>query len=130
LDKRAFGADRSKLLTRLHHEFPEGWAWIANEDRVSGYSVVKQYQDSSEIGPLVCEEMNEESIGVLLSSSIARTEMWPLEMSAPASGPTVAETAKRLGFRQEKKGVVMSYARLDPIMIGPAIGALGFLDKG
>jgi len=130
LDKRAFGADRSKLLTRLHLEFPEGWAWIVNEEGVSGYSVVKLYQDSSEIGPLVCEEMNEESIGALLTSSMARTEKWPLGMSAPASGPIVAETAERLGFRLEKKGVVMSYARLEPIMIGPAVGALGFLDKG
>jgi hypothetical protein len=25
---------------------------------------------------------------------------------------------------------VMSYARLDQIVLGPAVGALGFLDKG
>jgi hypothetical protein len=25
---------------------------------------------------------------------------------------------------------VMSYARLEPVVIAPAIGALGFLDKG
>jgi len=130
LDKRAFGADRSKLLTRLHHEFPEHWAWIVNEAGVSGYSVVKQYQDSYEIGPLVCVQMNEQSIEALLRSSIARTEKWPLEMSVPVSNATVAETAERLGFRLDKRGVAMSYARLEPIVIGPAIGALGFLDKG
>jgi GNAT superfamily N-acetyltransferase len=130
LDKRAFGADRSRLLRQIHREFPERWAWIADHARVSGYSVVKQYQDSSEVGPLVCEQMNEESVGALLRSSIARTEKWPLEMSVPVSSPTVSETADSLGFRVEKKGVAMSYARLEPTVISPAIGALGFLDKG
>jgi ribosomal protein S18 acetylase RimI-like enzyme len=130
LDKRAFGADRSRLLRQLHREFPERWAWIVDHARVFGYSVVKQYEDSSEVGPLVCEQMNKESIGALLRSSIARTEKWPLEMSVPVSSPTVAETAESLGFRPEKKGVVMSYARLERAVIGPAIGALGFLDKG
>jgi GNAT superfamily N-acetyltransferase len=130
LDKRAFGADRGKLLRQLYREFPGRWAWTIDHARVSGYSVVKQYQDSSEVGPLVCEQMNEESIGALLRSSIARTEKWPLEMSVPGSSPVVAETAESLGFRLEKKGVAMSYARLEPTVIGPAIGALGFLDKG
>jgi GNAT superfamily N-acetyltransferase len=130
LDKHAFGADRSKLLRRLHREFPEHWTWIVNEAGVSGYSVVKQYQDSSEIGPLICEQMNQESIAALLGSSITRTEKWPLEMSAPLSNPTVEETAERLGFRLKRKGIVMSYARLEPVVIAPAVGALGFLDKG
>jgi predicted GNAT family acetyltransferase len=130
LDKRAFGADRSKLLTRLYHEFPEAWTCIVNEAGVSGYSVVKQYQDSSEIGPLVCRHMNKQPMEALLRSSIARTEKWPLEISVPASNVLVAETAERFGFRLEKKGVAMSYAQLPPIVIGSAIGALGFLDKG
>ncbi len=130
LDKHAFGADRSKLLRRLHREFPEHWTWIVNEAGVSGYSVVKQYQDSSEIGPLICEQMNQESIAALLGSSITRTEKWPLEMSAPLSNPIVEETAERLGFRLLRKGIVMSYARLEPVVIAPAVGALGFLDKG
>jgi GNAT superfamily N-acetyltransferase len=130
LDKRAFGADRSRLLRVLHRDFPERWAWIIDHARVSGYSVVKQYQDSSEVGPLVCEQMNEQSIGTLLRSSIARTEKWPLEMSVPGSSPVVAATAESLGFRLEKKGVAMTYARLQPTVIGPTIGALGFLDKG
>ncbi len=130
LDKRAFGADRSKLLRRLHREFPDHWTWIVNEAGVSGYSIVKQYQDSSEIGPLICEQMNQESIAALIGSSITRTEKWPLEMSAPLSNPTVVETTERLGFRLVRKGIVMSYARLEPVVIAPAVGALGFLDKG
>jgi hypothetical protein len=74
--------------------------------------------------------MNQESIAALIGSSITRTEKWPLEMSAPLSNPTVEETAERLGFRLSRKGIVMSYARLEPVVIAPAVGALGFLDKG
>ncbi len=129
LDKRAFGADRSILLRRLHREFPKYWAWIGNDAKVSGYSLVKQYRDSSEIGPLICEQMDQEHAVILLRSSIALANKWPLEMSVPGSNSIVMKTAERIGFRIERKGVVMSYTRLDPVVIGPAVGALGFLDK-
>jgi ribosomal protein S18 acetylase RimI-like enzyme len=130
LDNRAFGADRSRLLRCLYSEFPKSWTWITNDRGVSGYSLVKRYRDSSEIGPLVCERMNRECVRALLQSSIALTKKWPLEMSVPESNSTAAETAVQLGFRVERRGVVMSYARLKPAVIGPTIGALGFLDKG
>ena len=130
LDKRAFEADRSKLLRRLYREFPKRWSWVTNIDGISGYSLVKQYQDSSEIGPLICEDMNQESIGKLLSSSVALTDKWPLEMTVPESNSSIIEAATRHGFRVERKGFVMSYARLRPIAIPASVGAFGFLDKG
>ena len=130
LDKRAFRADRSRLLRRFHREFPKCWTWISNNSRVFGYSLVKQYQDSSEIGPLICEEMNQENVAMLLRSSIALATKWPLEIPVPEPNSIVMKVAESLGFRVERKGVVMSYARLDPIVLGPPVGALGFLDKG
>jgi predicted GNAT family acetyltransferase len=130
LDRRAFGADRSRLLKRLHREFPKCWTWITSNTRVSGYSLVKQYQDSSEVGPLVCERMNRESVEALLRPSIVLTKKWPLEISVPESNSTVMETAAHLGFRAERKGLIMSYARLEPVVVNPAIGAFGFLGKG
>ncbi len=130
LDKRAFGADRSRLLRRLYHEFPKYWAWVTNSAKVSGYVLVKQYQDSSEIGPLICEHMNQEDVGKLLRSSISLTDKWPLEMAVPESRLKVVEAAARLGFRVERKGFVMSYARLGSVVIPTSVGAFGFLDKG
>jgi GNAT superfamily N-acetyltransferase len=130
LDRRAFGADRSGLLRCLHREFPKSWTWIRSNTATSGYSLVKQYRDSSEIGPVICGQMNQKHVAALLRSSIALTSKWPLEMSVPESNSVVMETAARLGFRFERKGVVMSYARLDPVVIGPAVAAFGFLDKG
>jgi nitrate reductase NapE component len=130
LDKRAFEADRSKLLRRLYRELPKRWSWVTNIAGISGYSLVKQYQDSSEIGPLICEDMNQESIGKLLSSSVALTDKWPLEMTVPESNSSIIEAAARHGFRVERKGFVMSYVGLRPIAIAASVGAFGFLDKG
>ena len=130
LDKRASGADRSRLLRRLHREFPKCWTWISNNARVSGYALVKPYHDSSEIGPLICEQPNQEHVATLLRSSITLADKWPLEISVPERSSIVMKTAESLGFRVERKGVVMSYARLDPVVFSPAVGALGFLDKG
>ena len=130
LDKRAFGADRTRLLQRLLSEFPRGWTWILNGAQVSGYSVVKQYQDSSEIGPSISQQMNQDATATLLQSSIALARKWPLELSVPESNQTVLEAASRLGFRVERKGVVMNFADLDTVTVSPAIVAFGFLDKG
>ena len=130
LDRRAFGADRSRLLRRVYREFPRSWAWVINDDRVYGYSLVKRYKDSSEIGPMICEPANREPVETLLRSSISLVRKWPLEMSVPESNLTVLEAATSIGFRVQKKGVVMSYTRLDPAIVRPSICAFGFLDKG
>ena len=130
LDKRAFGADRTRLLQHLLREFPRGWTWTLKGAEVSGYSIVKEYQDSSEIGPSVCQDVNQERIARLLQSSIALARKWPLELSIPESNWTVLEAVTRLGFRVERKGVVMSYSSLDTITVSPATVAFGFLDKG
>mgnify|MGYP001088879183 CR=1 FL=1 len=130
LDKEAFGADRRRLLERLLREFPRSWAWILKGREVSGYSVVKQYQDSSEMGPSVCKQICLEDLATLFRSSLALARKWPLEVSIPESNPTGLETAARVGFRVERKGLVMSFADLGEIAVDPAIVAFGFLDKG
>lgn len=130
LDKRAFGADRTRLLRHLLRDFHESWTWILKGAEVSGYSVVKQYQDSSEIGPSISEQISPDEIATLLESSIALASKWPLELSVPESNQAALEAATRLGFRVERKGLVMSFADLSTVAASPAIIAFGFLDKG
>jgi hypothetical protein len=130
LDKRAFGADRARLLKRLLREFPKNWTWTRRGAKLSGYSVVKQYQDSSEIGPSVSKEMDYDATATLLQYSTGLARKWPLELSVPESNRTVLETAGELGFRVVRKGLVMSHAGSDPVTVSPAIIAFGFLDKG
>jgi GNAT superfamily N-acetyltransferase len=130
LDRHVFGADRSRLLRRLLREFPEGWSWVAEGSKVLGYSLVKQYDDSSEIGPMVCIEMNADTISTLLGSSIVLARESPIEIAVPRSNRIVLEMAARLGFRIVRKGYVMSHGDQDSIAISPGVGAFGFLDKG
>jgi ribosomal protein S18 acetylase RimI-like enzyme len=130
LDRQAFGADRSRLLGILCREFRKRWTWITSNGKVSGYALVKEYQDSSEIGPLICDQTRQEHITRLLTSSIALTGKWPLEITVPEANPSVIQAAMRLGFHVEKKGFMMSYSKLSPVMTDSSIGAFGFLDKG
>jgi len=130
LDRRLSGVDRSRLLRVLHSEFRRNWAWILNGSRVSGYSLVKEYRDSSEIGPIVCEEMSLSTVSTLLQSSMVLAGRQPLELSVPESNRTALEAASLLGFRVEREGLVMCLADLDKVYISPAIAAFGFLDKG
>lgn len=130
LDGEIFGADRTRLLRRLFREFPTGWTWILKESGVSGYSVVKQYRDSSEIGPSVCQQMTQENVRGLLQSSIELARKWPLEVSVPESNQVVLDTACGLGFRKIRRGLVMSLSCLHEVTVSPGIAAFGFLDKG
>lgn len=130
LDRRVFGADRTRLLRHLFKEFPKGWAWTMKRSKLTGFSVVKRYKDSSEIGPAICENQGPDEIADLLESSVALVTKWPLEVSVPEINRAVLKVADRLGFRAERRGVVMSLADLDRIGTNPAIVALGFLDKG
>jgi len=130
LDRRAFGADRSRLLRLLLKEFPSSWTWIDDRSGLSGYALVKEYQDSSEIGPCVSERMNHQAVTKLLEPVLALARKWPVEISVPESNQTVLEAVIGMGFRVERKGLVMNIANPDRVKIGPAIVAFGFLDKG
>jgi len=130
LDKRAFGADRTRLLRSLFNEFPNAWAWIAETSNVVGYSLVKDYERSSEIGPAISEQRGEDAIATLLRFSISLARKWPLEVSVPESNETALRIAKSLGFEVQRRGVVMRLHDLREITINPAVVALGFLDKG
>lgn len=129
-DKGAFGADRSKLLRCLMRDFPRSWAWIRRGTELCGYAIVKEYQDSSEIGPSICEEADRGTALALLRASESLTRKWPLEISIPESNATFLETARSAGFRVLRKGLVMSFTKLEKASLGPQILALGFLDKG
>lgn len=130
LDREIFGADRARLLRLLLKEFPRGWTWIGSEPEMLAYSVVKEYRNSSEIGPSVCKAMNQDNVAALLQYSIALPAKWPLELSVPDSNRIVLETAARVGFRFGKAGLIMSFGKLRNVTVSPAITAFGFLDKG
>jgi len=130
LDSRVFGADRARVLRRLLNEFPKGWTWTTKGSKLTGFSVVKRYKHGSEIGPAICENQGPDEVADLLESSVALVTKWPLEVSVPEINRAVLKVADRLGFRAERRGVVMSLADLDRIGTNPAIVALGFLDKG
>lgn len=129
-DRRAFGADRSKLLRSLMRDFPRSWAWIHRGTELRGYTVVKEYQDSSEIGPSICEEADRETALALLKASKSLTRRWPLEISIPESNRAFLEAAQSAGFRTLRNGLVMSFTKLGKVNLSPQILALGFLDKG
>jgi len=111
-------------------DFPRSWAWIHRGTELCGYAVVKEYQGSSEIGPSICEEADRDTASALLKKSKSLTRKWPLEISIPESNRMFLETAKSLRFRTLRKGLVMSFTKLEKVDLGPRILASGFLDKG
>jgi hypothetical protein len=127
VDKRAFGADRSKLLRLLLTENRHGV--IFDSDNKS-FLVVKTYKEMSEFGPWVGTAPYDENDGELIKHITSQYRGKPIEASCLVSNRRVLNGLKRDGFRVTNVGFRMWYAKKQKIGYDQANFLLGFLDKG
>ncbi len=127
VDRKAFGADRSKLLRLLLTENRHG-VIIGSENE--SFLVVKTYNDMSELGPWVGTASFNENDGRLIKRLTNEYEGKPIETSCLVSNRKGLNSLKRNGFRVTNVGYRMWYAKKQKIGVDQANFLLGFLDKG
>jgi len=127
VDKKAFGADRSKLLHLLLTADRHGI--IFDSDNRS-FLVVKTYNEMSEFGPWVGTASFDENDGKWIEHITNRYARKPIEASCLASNRKVLNVLKRDGFCVTNVGYRMCYASRQTIGRDQANFLLGFLDKG
>jgi predicted GNAT family acetyltransferase len=127
VDKKAFGADRSKLLRLLLTENRHGV--IFDSDNKS-FLVVKTYKEMSEFGPWVGTASYDENDVKLIKRITSQYRGKPIEASCLVSNRRVLNGLKRDAFRVTNVGYRMCYAKKHKIGYDQANFLLGFLDKG
>ena len=127
VDKKAFGADRSKLLRLLLTDNRHGVIFDSNN---KSFLVVKVYNEMSEFGPWVGTASFDENDGKLIMHITNRYGGKPIEASCLVSNRKVLNVLKRDGFRVTNVGYRMCYARKQRIGCDQVNLLLGFLDKG
>jgi hypothetical protein len=129
LDRRAFGADRSRLIKLL---LDSGKAWyVTPKTQPSlGYLLVKKYDDMNEIGPWVSFRSSSSEPGELLQLVLDKVEGRPVEVTCPLSNLNTLKVLRKHGFRPINYGRVLFYKRIASIGKPNAVIAYGFLDKG
>jgi len=93
-DRRAFGADRSALLSRLAKEFPDGLFVARDGARVRGYVLLRAGPAGGELGPWIADD--DATAEALLDAALSRVPVANLE----ATVPTHREASRRMLLRR------------------------------
>ena len=130
IDKRAFGADRSKLIRTV---LTEGVAWFIaayNGSVIKSYIMIKKYEEMCELGPWVSTKPQRTELKGMLRLALAETPARPVEISILGNNRLVLTLLRGHGFRTIREGYRLYYDEKPRIGDDRAQCALGFLDKG
>ena len=129
IDRRAFGADRERLLKLLLNP---SYAWYLGytAGSSSSFLIVKKYDDMYELGPWVSFGLGRSELNSLLLMALRTARGKPIEASCSLTNRTAIEVMRSRGFRLVNDGRLMFYERNVKLGQPKAIVAYGFLDKG
>lgn len=100
LDKRAFGADRSRLVERLYRDYPELSAVAYKDGQIAGYALGRRGMLANYLGPWVA--IDKATAQQLFQSVIS---MWPRErffVDVNLASPCAKEIAAGYGLTAQR----------------------------
>jgi ribosomal protein S18 acetylase RimI-like enzyme len=130
VDKKAFGADRSKLIRLLLRKRIAWYVGVTHDSASVSYLFAKQYEDMCEFGPWVCIKPQERDPKRLLDIALSKAGEQPIEITCLLDHRDELALLKRKGFRITNRGYRMYHGKRHTIGDDRAQCALGFLDKG
>jgi predicted GNAT family acetyltransferase len=129
IDRRSFGADRSKLLRALIRTGHGTFLGFRCE-KSAAYLMTKNYRDMYEFGPGVAVDLPEAEMASLLRLAVSRAFRKPIELSCLAKNYYVLRLLKNQGFEVINTGYRMFLNRRTGLGDDRANYLLGFKDKG
>jgi len=129
MDRKAFGADRSRLVVNL---LDSGAAHYLGYSAgpMRSYIIAKDYADMCELGPWVSFGLRRTELEAMLRLVLNTAKSKPIEIACPLTNRRILAMLSRFDFQTMKKGHMMCYRRLCKLGKPKAIVAYGFLDKG
>ncbi len=129
IDRKCFGADRSKLLRALI-QTSHGTYFGFSNGKSAAYLVIKRYVDMYEFGPGVGINAPKRELAALFSVGMSLARKRPIELSCFAKNRTILRLLEERGFRIINKGYRMFLNRRAKLDNDRENYLLGFLDKG
>ncbi|MGB6681721.1 MAG: GNAT family N-acetyltransferase [Candidatus Bathyarchaeia archaeon] len=130
LDKKIFGADRSRLLSRLHQEFPKNCFAAYYKKKLVGYIMANGSEDEYELGPWVClPKYQNRYAEQLLRAGINSLYTKKIDLSTPLNNIMIENILVNYSFK--KQGIAVRMGCRDSSLgnIESVLGIAG-LDKG
>ena len=129
-DRKAFGADRSKLILDVLRE-KAGWYIGSQRDTSSSsYLMSREYSDDCEFGPWICTNPLRDDPDEMLNRALSIIRSVPVEISCLRQNRGAVHTLKAYDFRKVREGYRMFFEQRTEIGNDSSQYALGFLDKG
>jgi len=129
MDRKAFGADRSKLIRSWIAEKSATYFGFTNQEK-SAFLFVKSYSDMFDLGPGAAFNASNEDLSELLTESIGYACRRPIEVSCLAQNRRMLRLLGESGFRTINRGFRM-YLNHDPRLgVDKSAILIGFPDKG
>jgi len=128
-DRKAFGADRGRLLVDMLNSGAATYLGYSVRSK-SSYLFAKDYEDMCELGPWISFGLRRTQLESMLRLVLNRTKRKPIEIACPLMNRKVLAMLSKSHFQTIRKGHMMWYRRLSEIGQPKAIVAFGFLDKG
>ncbi len=112
-DAGCFAASRKKLL-KLVLQNPNNLCYLSTEKSgILGFIAAKVYEETAEIGPLVCQKEQPETALKLLKKVLHQVKGFEAYMYVPISETELLDTAFKSGFKEEFK--------VSRMFLGPAV---------
>lgn len=130
LDKKIFGADRLRLLCRLHQEFPKNCFAAYYKKELVGYIMANGSEDEYELGPWVClPKYQNRYAEQLLRAGINSLDTKKIDLSTPLNNIMIENILVNYSFK--KQGIAVRMGCRDSSLgnIESVLGIAG-LDKG
>ncbi len=129
-DEPYFGADRTRVLEALYHDYGRGFLVARRGHEIRGYIVGGTSTEGVEVGPWVCDPSDPEVPGALFSAALALADGKPLALSAPTPNTRALEIVAEAGLGESFRTVRMFRGRRAHGGDPRGYFALGGLEKG
>jgi len=130
LDRRLFGANRSRMLLRLHQEFKECCFGAYLGEKLVGYVMASGSESEYELGPWVCEPRYQNMFAEdLLKAEMNRLDGKNFELASPMHNALAERILKENGLEPKGVAVRMGYGKVHTGKIEGILGIAG-LDRG
>jgi len=127
LDKACFGASRKKLLEPILID-PNNLCYIATEHgHMVGYTLAKIYEDTAELGPLVCKKGRSDAAINLLKANLNNLKKLDANICVPKRESAVLKMLMKSGFKENFRVARMFFK---PPMMKDCIYVAESLERG
>jgi len=130
-DSKYFGANRLKVLERLHRDYPKNFLAAREGRRITGYIVGRKTLKGYWVGPWVCNPTRPDVAKRLFLSCVeALDRKGELRVGTPAVNSSGTRLLADLGFRQTSKSVRMIWGKHEYSGNPEGVFGIGGPEKG